>query len=92
MLKNVMNKLIQWKVMLVIQILISIVLAVLLIQLNVLPMMYIIMIIVLEILLGVGIFFLMRNAQKVKVNYKSFDKFGNKYGIDCWMYGCFKRK
>lgn len=67
MLKNVMNKLIQWKVMLVIQILISIVLAVLLIQLNVLPMMYIIMIIVLEILLGVGIFFLMRNAQKVRL-------------------------
>lgn len=53
--------------MLVIQILISIVLAVLLIQLNVLPMMYIIMIIVLEILLGVGIFFLMRNAQKVRL-------------------------
>ena len=67
MLKNVMNKLIQWKVMLVIQILISIVLAILLIQLNVLPMMYIIMIIVLEILLGVGIFFLMRNAQKVRL-------------------------
>ena len=53
--------------MLVIQALISIVLAVLLIQLNVLPMMYIIMIIVLEILLGVGIFFLMRNAQKVRL-------------------------
>lgn len=53
--------------MLIIQILISIVLAVLLIQLNVLPMMYIIMIIVLEILLGVGIFFLMRNAQKVRL-------------------------
>ena len=67
MLKNVMNKLIQWKVMLVIQILISIVLGILLIQLNVLPMMYIIMIIVLEILLGVGIFFLMRNAQKVRL-------------------------
>ena len=67
MLKNVMNKLIQWKVMLVIQALISIVLAVLLIQLNVLPMMYIIMIIVLEILLGVGIFFLMRNAHKVRL-------------------------
>ncbi|WP_338086445.1 LCP family protein [Massilimicrobiota timonensis] len=67
MLKNVMNKLIQWKIMLIIQILISIVLAVLLIQLNVLPMMYIIMIIVLEILLGVGIFFLMRNAQKVRL-------------------------
>lgn len=67
MLKNVMNKLIQWKVMLVIQILISIVLAVLLIQLNVLPIIYIIMIIVLEILLGVGIFFLMRYAQKVRL-------------------------
>ena len=67
MLKNVMNKLIQWKIMLIIQILISIVLAVLLIQLNVLPMMYIIMIIVLEILLGVGIFFLMRNDQKVRL-------------------------
>lgn len=53
--------------MLIIQILISIVLAVLLIQLNVLPMMYIIMIIVLEILLGVGIFFLMRNDQKVRL-------------------------
>lgn len=53
--------------MLIIQILISIVLAVLLIQLNVLPMMYIIMIIVLEILLGVGIFFLMRNAHKVRL-------------------------
>lgn len=67
MLKNVMNKLIQWKVMLVIQALISIVLGILLIQLNVLPMMYIIMIIVLEILLGVGIFFLMRNAHKVRL-------------------------
>ena len=91
MLKNVMNKLIQWKVMLVIQILISIVLAILLIQLNVLPMMYIIMIIVLEILLGVGIFFLMRNAQKVRLIISHL-KFGNKYCTDCWVYGCFKRK
>lgn len=67
MLKNIIDKIVGWKIMLVIQVLISIILDVLLIQLNVLPMMYIIMIIVLEILLGVGIFFLMRNAQKVRL-------------------------
>ena len=50
-----------------IQAFMSIVLAALLIQLNVLPMMYIAIIIVIEILLGVGIFFLMRNAQKVRL-------------------------
>lgn len=67
MLKNVIDKIVRWRIMLVIQVLISIVLAVLLIQLNVLPMMYIAIIIVIEILLGVGIFFLMRNAQKVRL-------------------------
>lgn len=67
MLKNVIDKIVRWKIMLVIQVLISIVLAVLLIQLNVLPMMYIAIIIVIEILLGVGIFFVMRNAQKVRL-------------------------
>lgn len=67
MLKNIIDKIVRWKIMLVIQVLISIVLAVLLIQLNVLPMMYIAIIIVIEILLGVGIFFLMRNAQKVRL-------------------------
>ena len=67
MLKNIIDKIVRWKIMLVIQVLISIILDVLLIQLNVLPMMYIAMIIVVEILLGVGIFFLMRNAQKVRL-------------------------
>lgn len=67
MLKNIIDKIIQWKIVLMIQALISIVFAALLIQLNVLPMMYIAMIIVIEILLGVGIFFLMRNAQKVRL-------------------------
>lgn len=67
MLKNIIDKIVRWKIMLVIQVLISIVLAVLLMQLNVLPMMYIAIIIVIEILLGVGIFFLMRNAQKVRL-------------------------
>ena len=67
MLKNIIDKIIQWKIVLIIQALISIILAVLLIQLNVLPMMYIAIIIVIEILLGVGIFFLMRNAQKVRL-------------------------
>ena len=67
MLKNIIDKIIQWKIVLMIQALMSIVLAVLLIQLNVLPMMYIAIIIVIEILLGVGIFFLMRNAQKVRL-------------------------
>lgn len=67
MLKNIIDKIVRWKIMLVIQVLISIILDVLLIQLNVLPMMYIAMIIVIEILLGVGIFFLMRNAQKVRL-------------------------
>ena len=67
MLKNIIDKIIQWKIVLMIQALISIVFAALLIQLNVLPMMYIAIIIVIEILLGVGIFFLMRNAQKVRL-------------------------
>ena len=67
MLKNIIDKIIQWKIVLIIQALISIILAVLLIQLNVLPMMYIAIIIVIEILLGVGIFLLMRNAQKVRL-------------------------
>lgn len=67
MLKNIIDKIIQWKIVLMIQALMSIVLAVLLMQLNVLPMMYIAIIIVIEILLGVGIFFLMRNAQKVRL-------------------------
>ena len=67
MLKNIIDKIIQWKIVLIIQALISIILAVLLIQLNVLPMMYIAIIIVIEILFGVGIFFLMRNAQKVRL-------------------------
>ena len=56
MLKNIIDKIVRWKIMLIIQVLISIVLAVLLIQLNVLPMMYIAMIIVIEILLGVWYF------------------------------------
>lgn len=67
MLKNIIDKIIQWKIVLMIQALMSIVFAALLIQLNVLPMMYIAIIIVIEILLGVGIFFLMRNAQKVRL-------------------------
>ena len=67
MLKNIIDKIIQWKIVLMIQAFMSIVLAALLIQLNVLPMMYIAIIIVIEILLGVGIFFLMRNAQKVRL-------------------------
>ena len=67
MLKNIIDKIVRWKIMLVIQVLISIILDVLLIQLNVLPMMYIAIIIVIEILLGVGIFFLMRNTQKVRL-------------------------
>lgn len=67
MLKNIIDKIIQWKIVLMIQALMSIVFAALLIQLNVLPMMYIAIIIVIEILLGVGIFFLMRNTQKVRL-------------------------
>lgn len=67
MLKNIIDKIIQWKIVLMIQALISIVFAALLIRLNVLPMMYIAIIIVIEILFGVGIFFLMRNAQKVRL-------------------------
>lgn len=67
MLKNIIDKIVRWKIILIIQVIISIVLAVLLMQLNVLPVMYIAIIIVIEILLGVGIFFLMRNAQKVRL-------------------------
>lgn len=67
MFKKIIDKIVKWKIMLVIQAIISIILAILLIQLNVLPMMYIAIIIALEILIGVGIFFLMRNAQKARL-------------------------
>lgn len=67
MFKKIIDKIVRWKIMLVIQAIISIILAILLIQLNVLPMMYIAIIIAIEILIGVGIFFLMRNAQKVRL-------------------------
>ena len=67
MLNKIVDKIVRWKIMFVIQVIISMILAVLLMQLNVLPMMYIVLIIVFEILLGVGIFFLMRNAQKVRL-------------------------
>lgn len=67
MFKKIIDKIVRWKIMLVIQAIISIILAILLIQLNVLPMMYIAIIIALEILIGIGIFFLMSNAQKVRL-------------------------
>lgn len=67
MFKKIIDKIVRWKIMLVIQAIISIILAILLIQLNILPMMYIAIIIALEILIGIGIFFLMRNAQKVRL-------------------------
>lgn len=67
MFKNVIDKIIQWKVILVIQVILSVVLTVLLIQLDVLPMLYISIVIMIELLLCVGIFFLMRNAQKIRL-------------------------
>lgn len=67
MLNNVMKKFIQWKVMLIIQIIISVVFTIFLIRINVLPLLYNILIIVAEMLCALGIFFLLKNTQKIRL-------------------------
>lgn len=67
MLNDIIKKFIQWKVMLIIQIVISVIFTIFLIQLNVLPLLYNILIIVAEMLCVLGVFFLIKNAQKIRL-------------------------
>ncbi|OUQ80739.1 hypothetical protein B5E48_04985 [Massilimicrobiota sp. An105] len=67
MLKKIIKNFVQWKVMLIIQIIISVIFTIFLIQLNVLPLLYNVLIIIAEMLCALGVCFLIKNAQKIRL-------------------------
>ena len=64
--ENIIQKVTQWRVILAIQVIASLILIGLLFKLGALPMLYAIIVIILLALLNVGVFFLMKPSKNKK--------------------------